>query len=176
MHHNPVSVAPTGRAHRLRAGLLQAFTTYEFEVWVAWLGFAVGAASALRPAQLSPGSLQDVYPTGFLHVWGVLLCVGGIMKFVGLVRRNYRLRQVGLTLLGGCTAVVTVSLIALMVRGDPTRVFGVGTYGLFTAACISRFRSLGRLADAERHALRAITANEAAESRRRGRRRGHRPT
>lgn len=173
MHHNPITDTPTtGRTRRLTNAITQAFTSHEYEVWVAWLGFAVGAGSALRPNQLSPSSLQDVYPAGFLRAWGLILCAGGILKFIGLARRNYRIRQTGITLLGGCTAVVTVSLIALMVRGDPTRAFGVGTYGLFTAACISRFRSLGRLADAEQNALKAIhdVENPPAGRRRRGRR------
>lgn len=174
---HPATDPPAHGLNRARRAVLAAFTTHEFEVWVAWLGFAIGAASIVRPDELSPSSLQDVYPDGFLRVWGALLCAGGALKFTGLVRSNYRLRQVGLTFLGGCTAVVAVSLLALMVRGDLTRAFGVGTYGLFTAACISRFRSLGKLADAERNALKAI-ADVDAGTRRRPRRtpRGHRPT
>lgn len=173
MRSNPTGEGPEHVVHRARRAVVAAFTTHEFEVWVSWLGFAVGVGSALRPADLSPTSLADVYPNGFLRAWGVLLAAGGVLKFTGLVRGNYRLRQVGLTLLGGCTAVIAVSLLALMVRGDPSRAFGVGTYGLFTAACISRFRSLGRLADAERNALRAI-ADVGAGTRRRPPRRTHR--
>ena len=169
---HPHAVPPASGVTRARHAVTAAFTSHEFEVWVAWLGFAIGVGSILRPDELAPTSLADVYPNGFLRVWGVLIATGGILKFTGLTLANYRIRQVGLTLLGGCTAVIAVSLLVLMFRGDPSRAFGVGTYGLFTAACISRFRSLGRLADAERNALRAI-ADLDAGTRARARRRYH---
>lgn len=140
-----------------RRNLVDVFNTYQFEVWVALLAAALGIPGLFNE-DLAPAAMQDVYPTTLLHLWAGMLASGGLLKLWGLLRHNLRIRQAGLMLLGGCTAVVCVSFTALLVKGDLSRLANLIVYGLFAAACFSRFRVLGRLREAEQGAQRIINA------------------
>jgi hypothetical protein len=142
------------RRHRMRSArqrITSSFRMYQFEVFVGWLALCIGIPTTLDP-RFTPATLQDVYPDAILRLWAPILGLGGILKLWGLFRDNVHIRRAGLMLLGGATLVVTLSLFALFLRGDVTRLLGIGIYGLFTLACYSRFRELGRVLAAQEHA------------------------
>lgn len=133
------------------------FFAEPFENWIAGASLFSGVLAVAGKAR--PGSLVAQAPSWFLHVWGVMLCIGGVATLVARWRigrpqtdlgdRSARaLEVVGLVALATATAVYAVAILAVGTAG-----LSAGTITVaMSASCAMRAWIVARELRAQRSA------------------------
>lgn len=124
------------RDHRIR-DLLDA---QPFEVFISALCILSGLSYVFVGA--SPLSIEHALPPLLVHAWGFELVFGAMMTLGGLVFRQARVEQIGLTFLA---AAASIYAIVLMSSGGLSSALAASVTLGFSLACQRRARAVRKV-------------------------------
>lgn len=125
--------------------LYTAVTASSLELFIIFLCLLTGAPTVFAPEALAPMSVLDSLSILTVRGWALMLTLGSLMDLLGILRLNLRFQRAGLMLIAGSLVVYLLVLLQLPPPEQGSRWFGILLYAGLAAACLVRYRFLGRL-------------------------------
>jgi hypothetical protein len=113
------------------------------EFFLAIIAMLAGIPVLLDPFTLSfvPASIVQLMPLWMVDFWGAQMLLGGITTSTGIIKRDFRIEQIGVLFLLSGAFVYALALFTLL----PGSWVALVTYALFVLAMGARYWVLGRL-------------------------------
>jgi len=113
------------------------------EFFLAIIAILAGIPVLLDPIGLSfvPSSLMKLMPLWMVDLWGLQMLLGGVTTSAGIIRRDFRIEQIGVLFLLSGAFVYSLALLTVL----PGSWVALVTYVLFVLAMTARYWVLGKL-------------------------------
>jgi hypothetical protein len=113
------------------------------EFFLAIIAILAGIPVFLDPFTLSfvPSSIAQLMPLWMVDFWGAQMFFGGVITSTGIIKRDFRIEQIGVLFLLSGAFVYALALSTIL----PGSWIALVTYSLFVLAMSARYWVLGKL-------------------------------